>query len=78
MVLSYLSILIYSFKNRCQYILKSGETISFNMCAFFTMLVYYVVEFGVQESDMARIYAVFVALLIAYNRIASSKVEVEE
>ena len=48
------------------------------MCVFFTMLTYYVVEFGVQESDMARIYTVFVALLIAYNRIASSKAEAVE
>lgn len=78
LILSYLSILIYSFKNRFHYILKSGETISFNMCVFLTMLTYYVVEFGVQESDMARIYTVFVALLIAYNRIASSKAEVVE
>lgn len=78
LILSYLSILIYSLKKRFHYILKSGETISFNMCVFLTMLTYYVVEFGVQESDMARIYTVFVALLIAYNRIASSKAEVEE
>ena len=70
--------MIYSFKKRFHYILKSGETISFNMCAFFTMLVYYVVEFGVQESDMARIYTVFITLLIAYNRIALSKAEVGE
>ena len=64
LILSYLSILIYSFKNRFHYILKSGETISFNMCVFLTMLTYYVVEFGVQESDMARIYTVFVWIMM--------------
>ena len=73
LILSYFSILVYSCKKRYQFIKRSRERISFNMCIFFTMLTYYVVEFGVQESDMARIYTVFVALLIAYNRIALRK-----
>lgn len=71
MLLSYVSILVYSFKRRNRTLACAEESMSFNTMIFFMMLVYYVVEFGVQESDISRIYTVFVALLIAYNRIES-------
>ena len=69
MLLSYSSILAYSFKRRNNFLTYDKGCISFNSVVFFMMLVYYIVEFGIQESDISRIYTVFVALMIAYNRI---------
>lgn len=69
LVLSYISILWFSFKRRNVFLNKHNEAISFNTVVCMTMFTYYVASFGVQESDMARFYTVFIALLIAYNRI---------
>lgn len=45
------------------------EGISFNSVAFTVLILYFVCEFGVQETDMTRMYSVWIALLISYNRI---------
>ena len=73
LILSYVSILGYSFKRRKVYIDKAKERLSFNSIVFTMMATYYIVELGTQESDITRIYTVFIALLIAYNRIARTK-----
>lgn len=75
LILSYVSTLIFIWKRRKKNIDKRNEKISFNTVMFVTMLVYYIVEFGVQETDMTRMYAVFIALIIAYNRIINKTIQ---
>ena len=68
LILSYISTLIFTWKRRKQYINQGNETISFNVVMFVIMIVYYIAELGVQETDMTRMYSVFIALIIAYER----------
>ena len=42
---------------------------SFNTIFFSMMLIYFVCELGVQETDLARMYCIWISLLISYNRI---------
>ena len=46
-----------------------GAFVGFNSMMRVLLLVYYIIELGVQESDMTRIYVIIIALLISYNRI---------
>lgn len=75
LILSYISTLIFTWKRRKQYINQGNEKISFNVVMFVIMIVYYIAELGVQETDMTRMYSVFIALIIAYNRIANKTIE---
>ena len=75
LILSYVSTLIFTWKRRKKNIDKRNEKISFNTVMFVTMLVYYIVEFGVQETDITRMYAVSIALIIAYNRIINKTIQ---
>ena len=50
---------------------QDKEGLSFNYTVFILMAVYYIVELGVQETDLTRMYSIMIALLIAYNRVAS-------
>ena len=77
LVLSYVSVLRFTFKRRNVFLDANRERISFNMVMCITLFTYYIASFGVQESDMARIYTVFIALLIAYNRINSRRLNDE-
>lgn len=73
LIFSYISILHYTWKRRFNSLLKYVEGISFNSVIFILMLVYYVVELGIQETDISRIYGIFIALVIAYNRIIEKR-----
>ena len=70
LILSYVSTLQFSWKRRYFYIDQVGEKLSFNYAVFILMLVYYIVELGVQETDLTRMYSVMISMLIIYNRIA--------
>lgn len=41
----------------------------FNYLVLIVLAVYYICQFGVQETDMARIYVLLIALSISYNRL---------
>ena len=69
LIFSYASTLHFTWKRRKNYINSNNEEMSFNIAVFILMIVYYIVELGIQETDMARIYGVFIALVIAYNRV---------
>lgn len=67
---SYLSVLWFSFKYRRRQIRQNLESITFTKVAFIICFVYYFLEFGVQESDITRIYTILIALIISYFRIS--------
>lgn len=70
LILSYISTLIFSKIGDKKYGCALGEReISFNFVVFTVLLLYFLCELGVQETDMMRMYAVWIALLISYNRI---------
>lgn len=71
LVLSYVSTLQFAWKRRYCYMNQEREGLSFNYTVFILMLVYYIVELGVQETDLTRMYSIMIAALIAYNRIAN-------
>ena len=71
LILSYVSTLQFSWKRRYYYMDQDKEGLSFNYTVFILMAVYYIVELGVQETDLTRMYSIMIALLIAYNRVAS-------
>lgn len=70
LILSYVSTLQFSWKRRYCYMDQVREDLSFNYTVFILMLVYYIAELGVQETDLTRMYSVMISVLIAYNRIA--------
>lgn len=76
LLLSYGATLIYTRKGDKKYDRAFGEKqISFNTIIFILLVIYYVCELGVQESDITRIYVLLISLLIAYNRIAQREIQ---
>lgn len=70
LILHYVTTLVYAKKSDKIYGCSLDENqISFNGMMFVLMFVYYICEFGVQESDMTRIYVIMISLLISYNRV---------
>ena len=79
LLLSYVSILRFAFKCERKCGKRDNEVeYSFNIIILILLSVYYVVELGVQESDMSRIYVVLVSLLISYNRLNKNNIGVLE
>ena len=66
MLISYIASLVLSKKNK---VLFDFERISFNDFSFFLLLIYYLANLGVQESDMTRMYVYYLVLLVSYNKL---------
>lgn len=70
LILNYVSTLVFAKKSDHRFGCALDENkISFNGILFVLLFIYYMCEFGVQESDMTRCYVIVIALLISYNRI---------
>lgn len=55
-------------KRKCLTLIEESQ-ISFNSISFFLMFLYYICQFGTQESDMTRMYVFYVVLILVYNRV---------
>lgn len=73
LLISYVSIIIYSWYNYKKYGVNDNEVISFNYVFMVLMIAYYVACLGVQETDISRSYVLLVVCLIAYNRLNKKK-----
>jgi len=74
LIFSYVSVLVYARKENKKHGKAFGEkSISFNSIISILFTVYYLAGMGVQETDMTRTYVIFIALLIAYNRIGKMR-----
>ena len=69
LILSYLNVLMYSFKNNKKNGSILNEKISFNKVAGILLLIYFIELLSVQETDMTRMYVIMIALIISYNRL---------
>ena len=78
LIISYISTVKYTIIQEQKYGCLENEKISFNSIMRVLLLVYYIIELGVQESDMRRLYAIIIALLISYNRINKDRYYREE
>lgn len=67
LVMSYISIISVSFKNRKNPRLEIESLFSFNYLIFIVMFVYLLLLFSTQETDITRIFVVLISLLISYN-----------
>ncbi len=73
LLLSYLGILYFAKRMQKKHHLLSNEkSFSFASVIFIVLLVYFIAQFGVQETDITRIYVILVSLLIAYYRISTN------
>ena len=64
LVLSYfeiLSHLLLAMKSK-----RQRKNNNFAFISFFVLLLYYIGEFGIQETDMSRLYLLFVSLIVFY------------
>lgn len=74
LVSMYISILFYAKKCNHKYGLRMNEKrLSLNKTFLIVFIVYNLIELGVQETDLTRLYVVLIALLISYNRIADKE-----
>lgn len=64
-VFSYIAVLVYAKRKNS----SCSGSCSFNTIFFSMMLIYFVCELGVQETDLARMYCIWISLLISYNKI---------
>ena len=76
LILSYLSTLIYFWKNRLKK--DINEKISFTNILFIILSTYYICLLGVQETDLTRIYCELVVLGMAYIKINNEKCKAEK
>lgn len=65
LLFSYVAVLVYAKRKNS----SCSGSCSFNTIFFSMMLIYFVCELGVQETDLARMYCIWISLLISYNRI---------
>ena len=65
LLFSYVVLLVYAKRKNS----SCSESCSFNTIFFSMMLIYFICELGVQETDLARMYCIWISLLISYNRI---------
>ena len=65
LLFSYVAVLVYAKRKNS----SCPGSCSFNTIFFSMMLIYFVCELGVQETDLARMYCIWISLLISYNRI---------
>lgn len=65
LLFSYVTVLIYAKRKDS----NGSENCSFNLIFFSMMLIYFICELGVQETDITRMYCIWISLLVSYNRI---------
>lgn len=71
---SYVATMIYLWKNKSVYISGIDRTkYGFNKLNLALLFTYFCMGFGVQETDMRRLYVVLIALVIVYNRLAKNE-----
>lgn len=68
MICSYIYILKLTKKNK-----KS----KFNSIVYFTLILYYFFQLGVQESDLTRLYLIIIVLIITNNRVNKKQGEIK-
>lgn len=70
----YISIIFYARKYNHMYGRRMNEKrFSLNKTFLIVFFIYNLIELGVQETDLTRLYVVLIALLISYNRIADKE-----
>lgn len=70
LIISYCCILYSSIRGlRLNGNIIGEKQFTFNFLILIVFAVYYICEFGVQETDISRIYVLLIALSISYNRL---------
>lgn len=67
MLLSFVGVLRATRKKKTT--LAEEKELTFNSISFLLMLLYYICHFGTQESDMTRMYVIYIIFIFSYNRI---------
>lgn len=74
LILSYINVLKFLFnKNNREIQLSSETNLTFENVLLIIIIMYYICLFGVQETDLSRLYCLLISLGIAYVRIGSKK-----
>lgn len=71
LVISYIGVIRTTLKKGNRF--SEEANFSFNDISFFLMIIYYVCQFGTQESDMTRMYLFYLVLILAYNKLSVEK-----
>lgn len=74
LILSYINVIKFLFNKKNRKIQLPTETnLTFENVLLITIIMYYICLFGVQETDLSRLYCLLISLGIAYVRIGLKK-----